>query len=70
MQPKKKSLSLNRETIRRLTDSELSDVHGGFEIPTRVGCPSRRGCPSYTCSTYYASCFDSCWDSDCCLQVP
>jgi hypothetical protein len=64
MRPKKKSLSLNRETIRQLTASDLDKVVGGVINRPTVGCPTA-GCP-----TQRHSCFNSCYDSDCCLEVP
>jgi hypothetical protein len=68
MRPKKKHLSLNRETLRQLTQSELSEVAGGFIVLTS-GCPTV-GCPTVGCPTQRHSCFDSCYNTDCCLEVP
>jgi hypothetical protein len=68
MRPKKKPLSLNRETIRQLTTPELGEVVGGVKNVT-YGCPSV-GCPTWGCPTQQHSCFNSCYDSDCCLEVP
>lgn len=68
MHPKKKLLSLNRETIRQLAEPELSEVHAGIVVHT-VGCPTF-GCPTVGCPTQRHSCFDSCYDTDCCLMVP
>jgi hypothetical protein len=69
MRPIKKSLSLNRETIRQLTRPDLSAIHVGIEILT-ARCPSW-GCPTFiTCATHAHSCFNSCVDTDCCLEVP
>lgn len=61
MRPKKKSLSLVRETIRELTPSEISDINAGIEATT-VTCgppPTQRN-----------SCFNSCYNTDCCLLRP
>ena len=62
MRPTKRPLSLNTETIRQLTSPELSGIHGGILFTTSfptVGCPTQRH-----------SCFDSCYNTDCCLEVP
>jgi len=61
MRSKKKSLSLVRETIRQLGNAALSEAKGGaLNLPSR-GCvpPTERH-----------SCFDSCYNTDCCLIVP
>ena len=61
MRPKKKSLSLVRETVRQLGTPALSAVNAGaINVPTR-GCvpPTERH-----------SCFDSCYNTDCCLMIP
>jgi hypothetical protein len=63
MHPKKKLLSLTRETVRWLTPVELSEINGGIIVLTR-------GCPTIGCPTQRHSCFDSCYDTDCCLEVP
>ena len=68
MRPKKKLLSLNRETIRQLTEPELSEIHAGFVVLTG-NCPTR-ACPTFGCPTQRHSCFDSCYNTDCCLEVP
>jgi len=68
MRPKKKLLSLNRETLRQLTSPQLADVHAAIVVNT-VGCPSYR-CPTAVCVTHAHSCFDSCFNTDCCLEVP
>jgi hypothetical protein len=65
MRPTKKPLSLNRETIRQLNAPDLSEVHAGIQVPTGR-CPSV-GC---TIATQRHSCFDSCYNSDCCLEIP
>jgi hypothetical protein len=63
MRPKKKTLSLNRETLRQLSSPELSAVHAAIVVQTAR-------CPTFGCPTWRHSCFDSCYDSDCCLEVP
>jgi hypothetical protein len=63
MHPKKKPLSLTRETLRRMTPLEMSEIRGGIIVPTRA-------CTTAGCPTYRHSCFDSCYDTDCCLMVP
>lgn len=68
MRPKKKLLSLKRETIRQLASPELTDVHAALENITSR-CPSVR-CPTFGCPTQRHSCFDSCFDTDCCLEIP
>ena len=61
MHPTKKSLPLVRETIRQLGEPALSDAKGGMiNVPT-TGCLP---------ATVRHSCFDSCYKSDCCLEVP
>jgi hypothetical protein len=62
MRPKK--LTLKRETIRLLTRQELTQIGGGIIVIRTYGCPTV-GCP-----TQRHSCFNSCYDSDCCLEVP
>ena len=63
MRPKKKSMSLPRETIRQLTPPDLAEAQGGMIDLTyprvTVGCPTQRN-----------SCFNSCYNSDCCLEIP
>ena len=66
MRPKKRPLSLSRETLRQLTSPELSAIHGGIVIRTH-NCPTAIGCVP---ATQQHSCFDSCYHSDCCLEVP
>jgi hypothetical protein len=68
MRPKKKLLSLNREIVRQLTAHELSDIRAGIIVRTGT-CPTAL-CPTVGCPTWRHSCFDSCYDSDCCLEVP
>lgn len=68
MRPKKKSLSLSRETLRQLTPLELSEPRAGFVNRTYT-CPTYN-CPTVGCPTYRNSCFNSCYDTDCCLEVP
>lgn len=65
MRPTKKPLSLKRETIRQLTAPDLSEVHAAFQLLT-VRCVTA-GC---TIPTQRHSCFDSCYNTDCCLEVP
>jgi hypothetical protein len=63
MRPNKKPLSLNREIIRQLTTPDLSSVAGAINVRTY-------NCPTIGCPTQRNSCFNSCYDSDCCLEVP
>ena len=60
MHPKKKPLSVVRETIRQLGDPALAEVRGGIIVPTGTCVPA----------TYRHSCFDSCYKTDCCLMIP
>jgi hypothetical protein len=62
MRPIKRPLSLGRETIRQLASSTLSEVNGGIVIVTGR-CP--RPAP-----TQQHSCFDSCYNTECCLEIP
>lgn len=64
MRPKKKSLSLQRETLRQLTAPELTNAHAAINVGS--GFTSLIGCPA----TQRHSCFDSCYQSDCCLEIP
>jgi hypothetical protein len=68
MRPIKKPLSLNRETIRQLTRPDLSVIHAGIQLQT-ARCPTRL-CATVICATQAHSCFDSCADTECCLEVP
>jgi len=65
MRPKKRLLSLNRETLRQLAAPELSGIHAAIVVPTYR-------CPTVTCTvaTQRHSCFDSCYNTDCCLEQP
>ena len=65
MRPTKKPLTLNRETIRQLNAPDLTEVHAAIEVLT-ARCPTV-GC---TIATRRHSCFDSCYDTQCCLEVP
>lgn len=66
MRPEKKPLTLNRETLRQLTSPELAGIQGGIGVRTAMRCPTVT-CPV---ATQAHSCFDSCYDSQCCLEVP
>jgi hypothetical protein len=56
MQKKKlKTLSLNRETLRRLEPRDLSGVAGGFSLPpSQCGASNHTcdDCPTYSCGLY------------------
>lgn len=64
MRPTKKPLSLKREVIRQLTPPDLASANGAIVVRT-YNCPTVAACP-----TQRNSCFNSCYDSDCCLEVP
>jgi hypothetical protein len=66
MRPIKKPLALRRETVRQLSQPQLANVAGAINVA------SIRVCPSGTCPTLNQphSCFDSCYDTQCCLEVP
>jgi hypothetical protein len=72
MHRKRKLLTVTRETIRQLTSPVLVQAQGGIMLPTG-GCPTN-ACPTLTCrapcATYQHSCFDSCYDTQCCLEIP
>jgi hypothetical protein len=68
MHRKKRLLSLRRETIRQLTEIEQAWIQGGIQIQT-TNCPTTT-CPTLGCPTYRHSCFDSCNNTDCCLEQP
>ena len=69
MRPTKKTLALRRETVRQLTAPQLATVHAAFQVGTgncvTTACPTLLNCP-----TRQHSCFDSCYNTDCCLEVP
>jgi hypothetical protein len=61
MHPRKRRLTLIRETVRELYSSDLDAVHGAMDA-TSITCgplPRQRN-----------SCFNSCYHTDCCLIVP
>lgn len=70
MRPTKKPLALRRETIRQLSEPQLANAHAAIQIGT-VRCPTG-ACPTLGCPTLNQphSCFDSCYNTDCCLEVP
>lgn len=61
MRPKKKPLALKRETLRQLGAPELAEAHGGINVKSVFVCVP---------ATQQHSCFDSCYNTDCCLEVP
>lgn len=61
MHPRKRRLTLIRETVRELDGSDLDAVHGAIN-GTSLTCkppPTQRN-----------SCFNSCYHTDCCLIEP
>jgi len=61
---KKHKLQLNRTTVQTLSASDAGDVRGGqYFTGTCRSC----GCVSRYCQP---SLFDSCYNTDCCLEVP
>jgi len=61
---KKHKLQLNRTTVQQMTTSQLGGARGGIQVMT-PRCPTAT-CPSLNCH----SLFDSCYNTDCCLEVP
>lgn len=62
----RKKLALNATTVRTLQTQELTDAHGAL-VDTRTCrfCPA----PTATASCKNSVC-NSCYNSDCCLEIP
>ena len=60
MKRKTRKLFLNRETIVRLDDERLANVHGGFtaRCSEGPGCDGTAGCPSgwFSCDVTICGC--------------
>jgi len=52
MKKTKRSLGLNRETVRTLTSSQLIDVGGGQKPEKTITCSPGSDCCSYLCTSY------------------
>jgi len=61
---KKHKLRLNRTTVQQLTAPQLGEAHGGVQNLTPKCFTA--ACPTRVCH----SVFDSCYNTDCCLEVP
>ncbi len=66
MRPTKKPLALRRETVRQLSEPQLSTVQGAIN-PRPTGAVCSAACPTLN---QPHSCFDSCYNTQCCLEVP
>jgi hypothetical protein len=59
---KKNKLHLGRTTLQLLSPSATAEVRGGLR--------NTNTCRFCLPPTKQHSCFDSCYDTDCCLEVP
>ncbi|HEY6174646.1 MAG TPA: hypothetical protein VIX73_09395 [Kofleriaceae bacterium] len=67
MKRNKKKLALSRETLRSLSRDDLAAANGALrDLPTRASCYTCY----VTCDTVCHSIFDSCKNTDCCLEIP
>lgn len=65
---KKHKLQLTRTTVQQLSAAQYDAVRGGiYTDPRTQGCASKF-CLTPQCPT--PSKFDSCFNTDCCLEVP
>lgn len=67
----RKKLALEATTVRTLATQQLDDVHGALRNTRSCGgCPAPLPLTQASCSCGVNSVCNSCFNSDCCLEVP